>query len=123
VTLRVLIVDDNAPFLDAASALLQRGGLDVVGAASTTAVALTQAEELQPDVVLADIHLADESGFDLARQLEMAGPASSSKVIMMSTHAGADFADLIAESPAVGFVAKSDLSASAIRRALGETDA
>jgi CheY-like chemotaxis protein len=119
--LHVLVVDDNAPFLDAASVMLQRGGLEVVGVASTTAEALSRAEQLQPDVVLADIHLGEESGFDLARQLEQARPAAA-KVIMMSTHAGADFADLIAESPAVGFVAKSDLSASAVRIALGETD-
>ena len=38
---------------------------------------------------------------------------------MISTRAGADYADLIAESPAKGFVAKADLSAAAIHRLLG----
>ena len=36
----------------------------------------------------------------------------------MSTHAGADFAELIARSPADGFVPKDGLSAQAIRRVL-----
>jgi hypothetical protein len=36
-------------------------------------------------------------------------------VILMSTHAEIEFADLIADSPAAGFLAKSDLSAAAIR--------
>ena len=39
-------------------------------------------------------------------------------MIMMSTHAGADYADLIDESPAKGFVAKVALSAAAIVRIL-----
>jgi hypothetical protein len=37
-------------------------------------------------------------------------------VILISTHAEADFADLIAQTPAAGFVPKSELSAAAIRR-------
>ncbi len=36
----------------------------------------------------------------------------------MSTHAADDYADLIAESPAAGFLTKHDLSADAIRRIL-----
>jgi two-component system nitrate/nitrite response regulator NarL len=34
---------------------------------------------------------------------------------LMSTHAAADFAELLAESPASGFLPKSELSADAIR--------
>jgi hypothetical protein len=37
-------------------------------------------------------------------------------VILISTHAEADFADLIAESPAAGFVPKHELSADVLRR-------
>jgi hypothetical protein len=40
-------------------------------------------------------------------------------LIMISTHAGADYADLIAESPAAGFLPKVELSAAGIRRILG----
>ncbi|MCU1659376.1 MAG: putative transcriptional regulator [Pseudonocardiales bacterium] len=113
--LRVLIVDDNASFLDAARVLLERQGLSVVGVASTTSEALHQAGELRPDVVLVDIMLGRECGFDAAQQLvdQGRGPA-----ILISTHAECDLADLIAESPATGFLAKSDLSAAEIRRIL-----
>ena len=38
---------------------------------------------------------------------------------MISSYAGEDYADLIADSPTVGFLAKSDLSAVAIHRVLG----
>jgi DNA-binding NarL/FixJ family response regulator len=106
-----LLVDDNASFLGAAATLLEREGVTVVGVASTTAEALRRNEELQPDVVLVDIVLGTESGFDVARELE-GGPT----VIFISTHAEADFADLIERAPAAGFVPKSELSAEAIRR-------
>lgn len=112
--LRLLLVDDNASFLASASTVLRHGGLDVVGSASSSATALAQAEELQPDVVLVDIHLAGESGFDLARRLDEMRPAEGWQVVMMSTHAEDDFADLIAGSPVVGFVAKSRLTAGAV---------
>ena len=113
--LRCLIVDDNASFLDAAAYLLQREGLTVVGAASSIADALTQARELRPDVILVDIVLGRESGFDLARRLAEADFGNPT-VILISTHAEADFVDLIEETPAAGFVPKSQLSASLIRR-------
>jgi len=90
----------------------------VVGVASNIADALGRERELRPDLVLVDIMLGRESGFELARQLaatDSGGPA----VILISTHAEADFADLIEEAPAAGFVPKSQLSARTIRRLLG----
>ncbi|MDA0159266.1 response regulator transcription factor [Solirubrobacter ginsenosidimutans] len=109
--LRCLIVDDNAAFLHAAATLLERQGVTVVGVASTAAEALRRNIELQPDVVLVDIVLGAESGFDVARDL-----TGGAAVILISTHAEADFADLIERTPAAGFVSKSELSAEAIRR-------
>lgn len=113
--LRCLIVDDNASFRDAAAKLLERQGLTVVGLASNAADALRGARELRPDAVLVDIFLGHESGFDLARELAGGGGAGPA-VILISTHAEADFAALIEETPAAGFVPKSDLSAEAIER-------
>jgi DNA-binding NarL/FixJ family response regulator len=119
--LRCLIVDDSTRFLEAARGHLEREGIAVVGVASNIAQALRQAERLRPDVTLVDIDLAGESGLELARRLQQeAGPAVS-KVILVSTHAEDDFADLIAASPAVGFLSKADLSAGAIRDLLDRT--
>jgi CheY-like chemotaxis protein len=115
---RCLVVDDSRSFLDAARVLLERQGLTIAGVASTGAEALREAEALQPDVILLDISLGGESGFDVARRLAEDGRAGDATVILISTHAETDFADLIAESPAAGFVPKSELSASAIRRIL-----
>src|SRR3954447_19603340 len=66
--------------------------------------------------------LGVDSGFDLARQLaDGRGPATS-EVILVSTHPEDDFADLVAESPAIGFIPKSDLSRRAIEDLLRRFD-
>jgi CheY-like chemotaxis protein len=117
--LRCLLVDDNEAFLEAASDLLQSEGVTVVGVASSSAEALRQAGALRPDVILVDIGLGDESGFDVARLLARGGSGGSADVIVISACAEADYTELIAESPAAGFLAKSELSARGIDRILG----
>jgi DNA-binding NarL/FixJ family response regulator len=119
--LRCLIVDDSDAFLQTASALLEREGVTVVGVASNTAEALQQARALQPDVILVDIGLGDESGFDLAPLLGRDSQDGSATVILISTRDEADYTELIAESSAAGFLAKSELSARGIGRILGHT--
>ena len=112
--LRCLIVDDNHRFLTAASDLLEREGITVAGIAFTCAEALRQVEALEPDVTLVDIDLGEESGFDLVRRRAANPIQSTSRVILISAHDQADFADLIAASPAAGFLSKADLGARAI---------
>ncbi len=112
----LLIVDDDRLFLEAARVLLEREGLPVVGVVTNSVQALRLATDLRPDVILVDLMLGDESGFDLTRRLDGHNEAADPVVILMSTYSEADFADLIAESPAAGFLPKSELSADAIRR-------
>jgi DNA-binding NarL/FixJ family response regulator len=112
--LRVLIVDDNAHFLVAARCLLKSEGIDVVGVASTAADALRYVGSLRPDVTLVDIDLGDESGFDLAEKLTKAVESERPAVILISAYPAQDLEDLIEASPAVGFLSKTQLSASAI---------
>jgi DNA-binding NarL/FixJ family response regulator len=116
VTPGLLIVDDNRPFLEAARVLLEREGMRVVGVAATSAQAIRSAAELRPDVVLVDIALGRESGFDVARRIAAHGDSAAPAVILMSTYSEADFADLIARSVATGFLPKQELSANAIRQ-------
>jgi len=112
---RCLIIDDSADFRDAASAMLGRAGIDVVGVASNSAEALRCYEDLHPDVALVDVDLGGEDGFELAEQLHRASTPNSLAVILISTYAEADLAEMIASSPAVGFLQKFTLSPDAIR--------
>jgi CheY-like chemotaxis protein len=119
--IRCLLVDDSDAFLKAARVLLEREGVTVVGVASSTAEALRQARALRADVILVDIGLGDENGFDLARLLAQDGQAGSAPVIMISARAETEYTELIAESPAAGFLPKAELSAQGISRILGRT--
>jgi DNA-binding NarL/FixJ family response regulator len=112
---RCLIVDDNHDFLGAAREVLERDGVSVVGVASTGAQAYNACRELRPDVVLIDIDLGDESGFHVARKLaDQAGPQQP-RMILISAYSEDDFADMVADSAAVSFMPKAELSGSAIR--------
>ncbi len=118
-SLRCLIVDDSPGFLRSARVLLEREGVAVIGVASNGTDAIERVEELRPDVLLLDIDLGAESGFDLARQLEAETAVSADQVILISTHDEDDFADLIAAAPVAGFLGKAELSAAAISGLLG----
>ena len=114
VSLRYLIVDDSEQFLQAASASLSRNGIEVVGTATNSATAHERVEALRPDVVLVDVDLGDESGFELVVELADAFPYLESHIVLISTRAEDDYSDLVEASPAVGFISKSELTASAI---------
>ena len=115
-SLRCLIVDDNKRFLEVARASLGDSGLEIVATATTSEEALRSVEELQPDVVLVDIGLGAESGFDLARALTDTFPRLVSRVVLISTRSEDDYAEMIEGSPAAGFITKAKLSPRAIRK-------
>ena len=112
---RALIVDDNATFIEGARRLLELQGIEIEGAATNGAEALTQAERLRPDVVLVDVNLGAESGFDVVRALAETGGSVPPNMILISTHASVDFSELVATAPVLGFVSKPALSGDVIR--------
>jgi DNA-binding NarL/FixJ family response regulator len=116
----VLIVDDNSSFLAASQTLLERQGMAVIGVATSAAEALERAAELKPEVILIDIELGEDSGFDLARELAQNAEVTHAKLVLISTHREEDFGELIAESPVLGFIAKSHLSRRTIQHIVEE---
>ena len=116
--MRCVLVDDNRDSLNAAVRLLEHQGISVVAVATSLAEGLQRVEELRPDVVLVDINLGQESGFDLVEQVQNES-AGAVQTILISTHAEEDFAELISASPALAFIPKAALSGAAIRDALG----
>jgi DNA-binding NarL/FixJ family response regulator len=112
--LRCLIIDDSPAFLDAARRLLQQEGIDVAGVASSGEEGLRLARELRPDVTLIDIDLGPEDGMAVARRLAEADGGPAGQLILISTHAEDEFAELIEATPVIGFVPKATLSAEAI---------
>jgi two-component system, chemotaxis family, chemotaxis protein CheY len=113
---RVLIVDDNSAFRAAARQLLERGGFTVLAEAGDGAEAVRVANEDTPDLAIVDVQLPDLDGFELAERLRTLDPAP--KVILTSSLDGTDFGALVANSSALGFIPKAELSASAIEALL-----
>jgi DNA-binding NarL/FixJ family response regulator len=120
VSLRCLIVDDSPRFGEEARSLLEHEGVSVVGVASSGDEAVRLAEALGPDLVLLDISLGTESGFDVARRLVDGSNADPPAIIFVSTYDEREFSGRIESSPALGFIAKTTLSAERIRRLLGD---
>jgi len=108
-TIRCVIVDDSERFRVGARRLLTAQGISVVADAADSREALRVIQEHAPDVVLVDVGLGTESGFDLAARID------TSPVIMVSAFAAEEIADMLAESQAIGFLPKEHLSATAIR--------
>lgn len=108
-TIRCVIVDDSERFRVGARRLLTAQGIAVVADVADSRQALRAVREHAPDVVLVDVGLGEESGFDLAARIE------GSPVIMVSAFAAEEVADLLAGSRAIGFLSKEHLSAAAIR--------
>jgi CheY-like chemotaxis protein len=118
--MRVLIVDDNVEFLATVHRLLEQEGIVVVGEATSGAEALLRATEHNPDVVLVDVELGDESGFDVVEQLSTV-LGLGSILVLVSAHQREDLVELLEASSAIGFVAKSELTAHRIVELLDET--
>jgi DNA-binding NarL/FixJ family response regulator len=112
----VLIVDDHAAFRAAARALLEADGFTVVGEAVDGVSALAAVRALVPDVVLLDIQLPDQSGFDVADRLVVGGTIPA--VVFVSSRSESAFRRRLAGNPAWRFIAKSDLSGEALAAAL-----
>jgi len=114
--MRCLIVDDSTIFLRAAGAVLEREGVAVTVAA-TGGEAHRLIDEVDPDVVLVDVDLGEENGFDVVAQLSarVRGRDRAPHLILISSHGREDLEELLVDSPARGFLDKSSLSVAAIR--------
>ena len=112
--LRVLIVDDSAPFRRAARELLHRRGYVVVGEAGTAAAARDAVERLAPDALLIDVGLPDGCGFELAAALMRAQPTLA--VLLMSASDPPAGEERLRASGAQGLVLKSSLASAQLER-------
>jgi DNA-binding NarL/FixJ family response regulator len=113
----VLVVDDHADFRAAARDLLEAGGFAVVGEAGTGVDGIRATERLRPRVVLLDVRLPDLDGFAVADRL--AAFPDPPAVVLISSRSGRMYGSRLHRAAARGFLAKSDLTVSALRDLVG----
>ncbi|HVR88179.1 MAG TPA: response regulator transcription factor [Candidatus Limnocylindria bacterium] len=104
-TIRVLVVDDERLFAELLRvALKSADGIDVVDVVHDVATAVRRMAELRPDVVLADYHLPDGTGSDIARTVRATLPNTS--VLILTGDASVAILSDVARSGAVGHLTK-----------------
>ncbi len=104
---RILVVDDNAPFRQFIRSLLgMRAELQIVGEATDGLEAVRKAEELQPDLILLDVGLPYLNGFEAARRI--CKLALKSKIIFLSQESSADVVRGALSLGAKGYIAKAN---------------
>lgn len=115
---RVLLVDDHRLVREGLRARLHPEAFVVVGEVSTGAEAIAAAQELEPDVVLLDINLADMSGAVVCAAILEQSPTTT--VLIISAYADEHSVISVLDAGAHGYLLKdADLDVVAsIRRAL-----
>lgn len=108
-TVRVLVVDDYAPWRRfVCSAFQKRLDLEIVGEVADGLEAVQKVSELNPDVILLDIGLPTLNGIEAARRLRRVSP--NSKILFVSQESSADVVQEALSTGACGYVVKSKAS-------------
>lgn len=81
---RILVADDHPIILQGLKSILDREGFNVVGEASDGRQAVSQAHELQPDLVIMDISMPVMTGIEAAAEIRRIAP--SAKLILLTVH-------------------------------------
>lgn len=112
---QVLVVDDQAPFRDAARAVIARvPGFELVAEATSGEEAVDLVEKVRPGVVLMDINMGVMDGLEATKLITTAHPETM--VILVSTYTEDDMPPTARRCGAAAYVNKDELSPRVIRR-------
>ena len=107
--LKALIVDDNRLNRDTLKRLLTRHFPSVtVEESSDGKEAMEKVESFQPDLVIMDIRLPDESGLELTKTIKIMNP--NVRVLILTGHHYPEYKEVAARYGADGFLIKGGTS-------------
>jgi len=117
-SVKVLIVDDQAAFRSAAREVVAATtGFEVVGEAASGEESVAAARRLHPDLVLMDVRLPGVDGLEASRQIR--SEHDDVTVFLLSTYDEEEFSSRIGRSRAAAFIPKFAFSSDSLMSAWG----
>ena len=114
---RVVLADDSEEFRRWLLSLLDESGeFKVVGEARNGTEAIDVTASLIPDLLIADLHMPDIDGLDVARSVQERSPTV--RVILVSTDGQPVYERLAKQEGALAFIPKARLHLETLRAAL-----
>jgi DNA-binding NarL/FixJ family response regulator len=110
---RVVIVDDNPMVRAGLRALIEVGGLDVIGEAGDGRQALDVVAQLRPDVTLLDYRMPVADGLEVLSRL-----ADLTRVLLLTSDGSTDVISTALARGASGFLTHADLLPDVLLRAV-----
>jgi DNA-binding NarL/FixJ family response regulator len=104
---RILLADDSTPITERVKSLLQKD-FEIVGSVGTGSELVSEADKLQPDVIVLDVSMPGLTGIQAAHKLRLAG--SLSKLVFLTVHERVEFVHACFAEGALGYVVKSRIS-------------
>jgi DNA-binding NarL/FixJ family response regulator len=118
---KVLIVDDQAPFRRAAHAVIAATpGFDVAGEAESGEEAVDLADALDPGLVLMDINLPGINGIEATRRIVAAHPGTV--VMLLSTYQAVDLPADAESCGAAAYIHKEQFGPKVVREVWEQRD-
>jgi DNA-binding NarL/FixJ family response regulator len=117
---RVLIVDDQAPFRAAARDVVELAdGFEVVGEAESGEDSVTAVRELKPDLVLMDVNLPGIDGLEATKQI-LSQNSNQAIVLVLSTYEAEEMTPRALEAGALAYIPKAQFGPDELEEAWTE---
>ena len=119
---RVLIVDDQAPFRAAARDVVELAdGFEVVGEAESGEDSVTAVRELKPDLVLMDVNLPGIDGLEATKQI-LSQNSNQVIVLVLSTYEAEEMTPRALEAGALAYIPKAQFGPAELEEAWTEAN-
>src|SRR3954470_16879663 len=105
---KILVINDDAGALDTIRSALEQAGYDVTTRGDAATGTLNLIAQVQPDIVLIDVHMPTISGAALAKLIERTPKLPRSTVVLYSDGDTKELEELVYETGALGGIVRTN---------------